>query len=127
MARALTLNGKVILPLKATLAGLRGHKVAAVYVLLSSWYERGSGEGWEHKTSVGTTRVLGAELLKFATGRGAAHVEFEDEDMDEDNLDNYLQMMAEARAAASPASSPAAPPLVDNTGLTGIVSLVPGG
>lgn len=43
--------------------------------------------------------------------------EFDDEDMDEDDLDDYLQMMAESRAAVSSSlSSPVAAPLfVDST------------
>ena len=41
IAKAPTLNGKVVLPVKALTAGLRGHKVAAVYAILDSNYKRG--------------------------------------------------------------------------------------
>jgi len=41
--------------------------------------------------------------------------EFDDEDMDEDELDDYLQMMAESRAATSSATPAAAPLFVDST------------
>ena len=53
--------------------------------------------------------------------------EFDDEDdMDEDELDDYLQMMAESRAATSSSSIPPPAPLfVDNTGLSSIESLAP--
>ena len=40
IARAPSLNGKMVLPLKSLLAGLGEHKVAAVYAILEN-YERG--------------------------------------------------------------------------------------
>jgi hypothetical protein len=41
ISKAPTLNGKSILPVRAMVAGLKGHKVAAVYALLNSDYKRG--------------------------------------------------------------------------------------
>lgn len=41
ISKAPSLNGKTILPVKAISAGLRGHKVAAVYAILNSEYRRG--------------------------------------------------------------------------------------
>ena len=41
ISKAPTLNGKVVLPLKAMKVGLKGHKVAAVYALLNKNYKRG--------------------------------------------------------------------------------------
>ena len=41
ISKAPTLNGKVVLPLKAMMVGLKGHKVAAVYALLDKNYKRG--------------------------------------------------------------------------------------
>ena len=41
VAKAPTLNGKLVLPVKAMAAGLKGHKVAAVYAVLNSSYKRG--------------------------------------------------------------------------------------
>ncbi len=40
VAKAPSLNGKVVLPIRALLAGLVGHKVAAVYAILED-YDRG--------------------------------------------------------------------------------------
>lgn len=41
ISKAPNLNGKAILPVKAMVAGLKGHKVAAVYAVLNSGYKRG--------------------------------------------------------------------------------------
>lgn len=41
ITKAPTLNGKAVLPIKAMVAGLKGHKVAAVYAVLNSGYKRG--------------------------------------------------------------------------------------
>ena len=41
ISKAPTLNGKMVLPLKAMLVGLKGHKVAAVYAVLNKNYKRG--------------------------------------------------------------------------------------
>jgi hypothetical protein len=41
ISKAPTLNGKAILPVRAMVAGLKGHKVAAVYAVLNSSYKRG--------------------------------------------------------------------------------------
>lgn len=41
ISKAPTLNGKMVLPIKITAAGLKGHKVAAVYAILDSNYKRG--------------------------------------------------------------------------------------
>jgi hypothetical protein len=41
VSKAPTLNGKIILPVKAMAVGLKGHKVAAVYAVLNSGYKRG--------------------------------------------------------------------------------------
>ncbi len=41
ISKAPTLNGKMVLPVKAMSAGLKGHKVAAVYAVLNANYKRG--------------------------------------------------------------------------------------
>jgi len=197
ISKAPDLNGKMILPIKIAAAGLKGHKVAAVYAILDSNYKRGSGEGWEHVKHVSITRDLSQDIsyfqssqksksdvaylraLSFSYPQKATMEDFanswrakvydagstlengigwgmvptdiedtstatisnegtntiitvgddyefdDDEDMDEDDLDDYLQMMAESRAAVEAKDAP--PPLfVDNTGLSsGIVSLAP--
>lgn len=41
ISKAPTLNGKAILPVRAMVAGLKGHKIAAVYAVLNSSYKRG--------------------------------------------------------------------------------------
>ena len=42
LSKAPSLNGKIVLPVKVIVAGLRGHdRVAAVYALLNSNYTRG--------------------------------------------------------------------------------------
>ena len=41
ISKAPDLNGKMILPIKIAAAGLKGHKVAAVYAILDSNYKRG--------------------------------------------------------------------------------------
>ncbi|KAL9182700.1 hypothetical protein ACHAXT_013352 [Thalassiosira profunda] len=74
ISRAPTLNGKVVLPVKALTAGLKGHKVAAVYAILNAGYKRGAGEGWEHVQHVGVTRDLASDISHFLGDKGAAEV-----------------------------------------------------
>lgn len=77
VSKAPTLNGKAVLPMRAMTAGLRGHKVAAVYAVLNSNYKRGSGEGWEHVIHVDITRDLGPDLSDLLSEKGSdavAHV-----------------------------------------------------
>jgi len=77
ISKAPTLNGKVVLPTKAMTAGLKGHKVAAVYAVLNSNYKRGSGEGWQHVEHVSITRDLASDINYFLAQKGAdsvAHV-----------------------------------------------------
>jgi len=64
----------MVLPLKAMLVGLKGHKVAAVYALLNKNYKRGSGEGWEHVQHIGITKDLAAVLTNEAPNYDTAHV-----------------------------------------------------
>ncbi|KAL7525255.1 hypothetical protein ACHAWF_001278, partial [Thalassiosira exigua] len=69
IATAPALNGKSVLPIKALLAGLKGHDdVAAVYAILDSDYERGS-EGWERAKHVGITRDLGGDISRMTKER----------------------------------------------------------
>mmetsp|Transcript_45596 Transcript_45596/g.67216 ORF Transcript_45596/g.67216 Transcript_45596/m.67216 type:complete len:465 (-) Transcript_45596:104-1498(-) len=58
IAKAPTFNGKMVFPLKALKAGLTGHKVAAVYAVLSNEYKRGKSDGWEHCQYIGSTLDL---------------------------------------------------------------------
>ena len=74
ISRAPTLNGKTVLPVKALTAGLKGHKVAAVYAILDSGYKRGSGEGWEFVQHVGVTRDLAADISHFLGAKGTTEV-----------------------------------------------------
>lgn len=64
-APAPVLDGKRVLPLKIMKAGLKGHKVAAVYALLNSDFKRGS-EGWDCTEFVGVTMDLDATLKEDA-------------------------------------------------------------
>lgn len=59
------LNGKRVLPLKIMSVGLKGHKVAAAYAILSPDFKKaGAGaDGWEACQHVGVTRDL-AETLQ---------------------------------------------------------------
>jgi len=72
-------NGKTILPMRVLSAGLRGHKVAAVYAVLNSSYKKkkAGGDGWEHCEHVGITRDLGDALATHLAAHGkkdVAHV-----------------------------------------------------
>jgi hypothetical protein len=40
ISKAPSLNGKIVLPVKVMAAGLKGHRVAAVYAILNSNYKR---------------------------------------------------------------------------------------
>ena len=60
------LNGKRILPAKIMLAGLRGHKVASAYAILSPEHKKSGGDGWESCQHIGVTRDL-SETLKDLT------------------------------------------------------------
>lgn len=58
-------------------AGLKGHKVPAVYAILNSNYKRGSGEGWEHAQHISITKDLAHDISHFLKSQGAdsvAHV-----------------------------------------------------
>jgi hypothetical protein len=55
------LNGKTVMPLHVIKQGLEGHKIAAVYSLISSEFRRGS-DGWKDVSFVGTTMDLFAAL-----------------------------------------------------------------
>ena len=68
------LNGKIVLPIKAMTAGLKGHKVAAVYAILDSNYKRGSGEGWEHAQHISITRDLASDISYFLNQKGSTSV-----------------------------------------------------
>jgi NFU1 iron-sulfur cluster scaffold homolog, mitochondrial len=76
-APAPVLNGKRVLPYKIVMAGLKGHKVAAVYAVLNSSFQRGS-EGWESTSFVGVSQDLEATLRSLyendATELKVAHI-----------------------------------------------------
>eukprot|EP00568_Trieres_chinensis_P012269 CAMPEP_0183304692 /NCGR_PEP_ID=MMETSP0160_2-20130417/9697_1 /TAXON_ID=2839 ORGANISM="Odontella Sinensis, Strain Grunow 1884" /NCGR_SAMPLE_ID=MMETSP0160_2 /ASSEMBLY_ACC=CAM_ASM_000250 /LENGTH=413 /DNA_ID=CAMNT_0025467789 /DNA_START=36 /DNA_END=1277 /DNA_ORIENTATION=- len=75
--KAPVFNGKMVFPMKALDAGLKGHKVAAVYAVMNSGYKRGAGDGWDNCEYVGVTRDLDASLRSHVSVRGkdaAAHV-----------------------------------------------------
>eukprot|EP00804_Cyclotella_cryptica_P027891 CCRYP_003805-RA/>CCRYP_003805-RA protein AED:0.05 eAED:0.05 QI:384/1/1/1/1/1/3/364/426 len=77
VSKAPTLNGKIILPVKAMSVGLKGHKVAAVYAVLNSGYKRGSGDGWDYVEHVGITRDLASDINYFLKIKGSdtvAHI-----------------------------------------------------
>jgi Fe-S cluster biogenesis protein NfuA len=75
--KAPSLNGKIILPLKAILVGLGQHKVAAVYAILQNYNkneEGGSsssgggvegGDGWEKVVHIGITKDLSADITTY--------------------------------------------------------------
>lgn len=62
------------MPVKAMTAGLKGHKVAAVYAILDSNYKRGSGEGWEHAQHISITRDLASDISYFLEQKGPTSV-----------------------------------------------------
>jgi NFU1 iron-sulfur cluster scaffold homolog, mitochondrial len=76
-APAPVLNGKRVLPYKIMMAGLKGHKISAVYAVLNASFQRGS-EGWEAATCVGVSQDLEATLRSLyendATELKVAHV-----------------------------------------------------
>mmetsp|Transcript_44716 Transcript_44716/g.93815 ORF Transcript_44716/g.93815 Transcript_44716/m.93815 type:complete len:468 (-) Transcript_44716:37-1440(-) len=76
IAKAPSLNGKMVLPTKAMMAGLKGHKVAAVYAILNKNYKRGSGDGWEHVQHVSITRDLHADLAYYSAAQGPTNVAY---------------------------------------------------
>jgi Fe-S cluster biogenesis protein NfuA len=71
--KAPSLNGKILLPLKAILVGLGQHKVAAVYAILQNYTknDRGGVEGsssdggWEKVVHIGITKDLSTELTNY--------------------------------------------------------------
>lgn len=71
------LNGKRVLPYKIVILGLKGHKVAAVYAILNSGFQRGS-EGWESASYIGVSQDLESTLRSLyendATELKVAHV-----------------------------------------------------
>lgn len=64
------LNGKMVLPLKVMTAGLKDHKVAAVYAVLNSNFKRGSGDGWEHAEFVSVSKDLDESLQALLADQG---------------------------------------------------------
>lgn len=62
------LNGKRVLPVKIMMAGLKGHKVAATYAVLSRDFKKprdgGGGGDWESCKHVGVSLDLGATLAE---------------------------------------------------------------
>jgi NFU1 iron-sulfur cluster scaffold homolog, mitochondrial len=76
-APAPVLNGKRVLPYKIVMTGLKGHKVAAVYAVLNSSFQRGS-EGWASTSFVGVSQDLEATLRSLfendATELKVAHI-----------------------------------------------------
>lgn len=60
-APAPVLDGKRVLPYKIMAAGIKGHRVAAVYAVLGSKFKRGS-DGWDSTEYVGVTQDLGETL-----------------------------------------------------------------
>lgn len=71
--KAPSLNGKIILPLKALLVGLGHHKVAAVYAVLQNYNKNeeggGSGvegsDGWENVIHIGITKDLTTDITNY--------------------------------------------------------------
>lgn len=74
ISKAPSLNGKVILPLRALTSGLQNHKVPAVYAILNSNYKRGSGEGWEHVQHVSITKDLSKDINYYLEQKGKGEV-----------------------------------------------------
>ncbi|KAL7515835.1 hypothetical protein ACHAWX_000911 [Stephanocyclus meneghinianus] len=74
VSKAPTLNGKIILPVKALAVGLKGHKIAAVYAVLNSGYKRGSGDGWDYVEHIGVTRDLESDINYFLKLKGSDRV-----------------------------------------------------
>jgi len=77
ISKAPVLNGKMIFPLKASMAGLKGHKVASVYAVLNSGYKRGKSDGWENCEYAGVTLDLHSSLKSLHEIHGkksVAHV-----------------------------------------------------
>mmetsp|Transcript_8880 Transcript_8880/g.12883 ORF Transcript_8880/g.12883 Transcript_8880/m.12883 type:complete len:427 (-) Transcript_8880:1305-2585(-) len=71
--KAPSFNGKVVYPVKAFLAGLKGHEapVAAVFAILNSEYKRGKSDGWDHSVVyVGITRNLQSSLTQYLENHG---------------------------------------------------------
>jgi Fe-S cluster biogenesis protein NfuA len=71
--KAPSLNGKILLPLKAILVGLGQHKVAAVYAILQNYTNNerdgvegsSSDGGWEKVVHIGITKDLSTELTTY--------------------------------------------------------------
>jgi hypothetical protein len=67
----LSLNGKILLPLKAILVGLGQHKVAAVYAILQNYTKNdggsveGSSDGWEKVVHIGITKDLSTDITTY--------------------------------------------------------------
>ncbi|KAL7435766.1 hypothetical protein ACHAXH_006297 [Discostella pseudostelligera] len=75
ISKAPSLNGKIVLPVKVMAAGLKGHRVAAVYAILNSNYKRSSsGDGWEHVVHVGITKDLANDISYFTSQKGSEAV-----------------------------------------------------
>ncbi|KAL7474894.1 hypothetical protein ACHAW6_000840, partial [Cyclotella cf. meneghiniana] len=74
VSKAPTLNGKIILPVKALAVGLKGHKIAAVYAVLNSGYKRGSGDGWDYVEHIGVTRDLESDINYFLKLKGSDRI-----------------------------------------------------
>jgi len=52
----------MVFPIQALTAGLKGHKVAAVYAVMNKRYKRGSENEWQHCEHIGFTRDLNENL-----------------------------------------------------------------
>ena len=75
-APAPVLNGKRVIPYRVMAAGLKGQKVAAVYAILNSTYNRGQ-EGWDAAVHVGVSQDLDTTLQSLVDehgGKSVAHV-----------------------------------------------------
>uniref|UniRef100_A0A7S2IGB4 NIF system FeS cluster assembly NifU C-terminal domain-containing protein n=1 Tax=Helicotheca tamesis TaxID=374047 RepID=A0A7S2IGB4_9STRA len=74
LQNAPTLNGKMVLPLKVMMSGLKSdNKVAAVYAVINNQYKRG-GDGWEQCEYVGVTRNLSNALQSHLSVHGSSIV-----------------------------------------------------
>lgn len=76
--KAPSLNGKIILPLKAILVGLGQHKVAAVYAILQNYNKNEEGgssssgggvvegsDGWDKVVHIGITKDLTSDITNY--------------------------------------------------------------
>mmetsp|Transcript_23964 Transcript_23964/g.45772 ORF Transcript_23964/g.45772 Transcript_23964/m.45772 type:complete len:346 (+) Transcript_23964:563-1600(+) len=85
---------------------------------------RSSSSSTSKTTSADSSSMNDASMI-LTNGFSGTNAEILDDDDDDDEMDHedYLQMMAQSQSNA--ATPPPAPLFVDNTGLTGILSLAP--